>query len=193
MVGAWLADVALAIWVAAWIWMGVTVAGDLRDLESLSHTLVRVGHATTQAGQTLGSFGDLPLLGDRVRGPAREITDAGRSAVASGRTTASSLHDASTLLGVAIALIPSIPLVALYLPRRVRWIRDRAALRRAQHAARRDPRFRAWLAQRASSQLPYHRALRATPPPWATDNTRDPGLADAELARYGLEREPRAR
>lgn len=187
----WLTDVALAAWVALWIWMGVTVAGELRDLESLSSTLARVGRATTQAGQTLGSFGDLPLIGERVRGPALQITEAGRSAVVSARTSASALRQTSTLLGIAIALIPSVPLVALYVPRRVRWLRDRAALRRAQDAARPDPRFDAWLARRASARLPYHRVLRATPPAWTAENARDPELADAELARYGLERERR--
>jgi len=183
------ADLLLAIWVAAWIAMGVAVASELGDLTDLSDTVVQAGRATEEVGRTIALLTDLPLVGDQLEGPAREIQRAGTSSVRSGRSSRSSVEDVSTLLGIAIAVIPTVPVAAFYLPRRVRWQRDRAALRAVQRAAGDDPRFDIWLARRALERLPYERVTAIVERPWEpADEPAARRLAAAELERFGLRR-----
>jgi len=182
-------DIALALWVAAWVGMGVAVAGELRNLTELSGTIVQTGSAVEQVGATLETLSGLPLVGDELRGPAREIREAGASAVNSGRSSAASVRDASTLLGIAIAVIPTAPLLALWLPLRVRWERDRRALRAAANRAGDDPAFEVWLARRALERLPYKTLTDLVAEPWhGATRTQARELADAELRRHGVER-----
>lgn len=183
-----IADVALVAWVAAWIAVGTAVASELRELSSLSDTVIRVGRAAQEVGRTVDSLADLPLVGDRLDEPSEAIEAAGASAVASGRTSESSVRNASMLLGLAVALIPSLPLL-IYLPLRIGWERERRALRTAERSAGDEPAFEAWLARRAHSRMPYDEALHAREPPWTSgDREQTRRLADAELARWGLRR-----
>jgi hypothetical protein len=180
-------DLLLAIWIAAWIAMGVVVAGELRDLRQLSDTVVQAGRATEEVGRTLDLLGDVPLVGDRLAEPARQIEQAGTSSVRSGRTSRRSVEHVSTLLGIALAVIPTVPVAAFYLPRRLRWQRDRRALSAVQRAAGGDPRFELWLARRALERLPYERVAEIVDRPWEpADEQAARRLAAAELGRYGL-------
>ena len=112
-------DVVLVVWVAAWIALGVVVGREVQGLESLSETTVTAGRALDSAGQALGAVANLPLVGENVRELAIRTREAGRSAVASGRESRDSIHDLSILLAVAIALVPSLPYVLLYVPLRL--------------------------------------------------------------------------
>lgn len=183
-------DVALVVWVAAWIAVGLAVAAELRELTNLSETVTRVGGATQEVGRTLGTLSDLPLVGGQLDEPAEAVEAAGASAIASGRESESSVRRASTLLGLAVALIPSLPLL-IYLPLRIGWARERRALRRAERTAGGEPAFEAWLARRALDRMPYDEALHGDEAPWAPGD-RTARLADAELARWGLRRSRRS-
>lgn len=182
-------DAALALWVGLWIVVGWTVASELRTLTELSDTMVLVGTAARDAGTTLSSVGSLPLVGDELSGPARDLRAAGDQAVSSGRASSESIRSSSTLVGLALAIIPTVPLLAFYLPWRRRWWRDRRGLEATIVAADGDPRLELWLARRALERLPYGHVAELVDEPWAgahADEAR--ALADAELARYGLRR-----
>lgn len=183
-------DYVLAVWVAAWLAMGVAVASELRGLTELSTTLVEVGQSTGRIGSTLRAVGELPLVGDQIQGPAEDVQRAAASAVRSGRSSRSSIETASALLGIAVAVIPSVPPLALYLPMRMRWSRDRRALLAVRDAAGDDPRFELWLAKRALERLPYAQVAAVVERPWEpADEAAARALADAELARFGLRRD----
>lgn len=117
-------DVACAAWTVAWVILGFVVAAQVDGLARLSDTVSGVGGAIEQSGQTLHSLESVPLVGSQVKGPARSIEAAGRSAVASGRTSRHDIERLSTLLGVVVAVVPSVPLLALYLPLRLAQVRD---------------------------------------------------------------------
>lgn len=116
-------DLALVAWVAACVILGVSVAARVDDVSRLSDTVTAVGGAVDAAGSALDSLSSVPFVGDRLKEPARRVRAAGQSALASGRSSRSSIHDLSTLLGWALALIPTVPLIALYLPFRLGHLR----------------------------------------------------------------------
>jgi hypothetical protein len=119
------------------------------------------------------------------------VQRAGASAVRSGRTSGRSVRRLSVLLGIALAAIPIAPVLAVYLPARVRWWRERRALAAVRTAAADDPRFELWLARRALERLPYRRVAAAVERPWEpADEAAARALATEELRRLGLEREP---
>jgi len=120
-------DVALVVWVAGWVVLGVVVGREVQGLESLADTTVKAGHALDSAGQALETVGNLPLVGGNVAAVGEQTREAGRSAVESGRESRDSIHDLSILLAFAIAIVPSLPYVLLYVPLRLSWrLRDSA-------------------------------------------------------------------
>jgi hypothetical protein len=178
-----LLHVALALWSAAWICMGVTVGHEVRGLGELNGTVERLGRAVTDVG---GVIGALPLVGERAAGPAEEISGAGRDAVASAGEARSNARSVGLLLGISIALIPSSPVLLLYIPRRISLARERRALKRAVLRGR-SPELDRLLAERALFHLPYHRLRKVSDDP-AGDlrNGRHGALADAELEWFGV-------
>lgn len=171
-------DVALLIWAAVWVWVGIWVAREVQGLAELSETVRRSGIALQSAGDLLAGLGTLPIVGDELRGPADAVREAGRRAVESARASERNARQVGTLLGVSIAVIPSLPLLILYVPQRVAEERERRALRRLLRQGR-DPALDELLAVRALARLPLSRMGELR-------DAGDRALADAELERLGL-------
>ncbi len=104
---------AFVAWAAAWVFIGVRTAQEVQGLRELSDTMVDVGQAVRSSGAAIGTLTDLPLVGDRLQEPSSRIVRAGESAIASGRTSRTSVQNLSVLLGVSIAVIPIVPLAVL--------------------------------------------------------------------------------
>lgn len=114
-----LIDAAVATWVAAWIGIGVAIGVNVGDLTTLSGTVVTEGHAVEAVGRSLGPLEAAPLVGGSVGEDSRQIQRAGASAVRSGGESVSTVDTLAVLLAVAVALVPSVPVLALYLPVRL--------------------------------------------------------------------------
>jgi hypothetical protein len=127
-------DAVLAAWAVLWVCLGIAIANEVRGLRQLSGTVTKIGGALQQTGQTLDGLADAPLVGDRVGAAATQIRDAGSSTIESGRISRSSIHDLSWMLGVFVAVIPTVPILGLYVPLRVAVERERRAARRAAAA-----------------------------------------------------------
>jgi hypothetical protein len=183
-------NVALVIWAAFWIAIAIYTAYEVAALRTLSNTVVKAGAATESTGHALAAVGHLPFVGGRVSQLAEQAIAAGASARASGASTATTVDQLAVLLGIAIALIPTVPLLALYLPLRLGWRRDREAVRRSIARWDGEPGLEAFLAQRAIAHLPFEelRALGFDGTPGSPPNGE---LAAAELRRLGLDRPAR--
>jgi hypothetical protein len=183
-----LVDAALALWVAAWIGLGIAIGVNVRNLTGLSHTVVVEGHAVETVGRTLRPLGGVPLVGGEVSRAAEQVQQMGSSAVRSGESSASSINALSVLLAIAVALLPSVPVFGFYLPLRVQRTREARALRRAVRERPGDPRLEAFLAQRAVASLGYQRLREITPAPWSDiEEGRCAALAEAEIRRLGID------
>lgn len=97
----------------AWILIGVTIAREVRDLAKLSDTVVSLGQATQSAGAAIAELESLPVVGGSLREPAAAIQDAGDDALASGRQSRRSADRLGVLLGISVALIPGLGLLAI--------------------------------------------------------------------------------
>jgi hypothetical protein len=184
-----LLDAAVLLWAVGWIVVGILVAREVRALGELSDTVVVAGDALGNAGEALASLESVPFVGEDIREVGERTERAAASARASGRSSRESVDSLSLLLGVAIALGPSLPLVALYVPMRLAWSRDVRSLRRALAAFPGEPGLEEYLARRAVLALPYDRLHLTTAEPWgalaAVERRR---LSEAELERLGIRR-----
>lgn len=187
-----LLDVALAIWAAFWIGIAAYTAYEVAALHNLSTTVVKAGAATVSTGHALAALSGIPFVGGKISSLAAQAIAAGASARASGATTGSTIDQLAVLFGIAIALIPTVPLLALYIPLRVSWRRDRKTLQRAVAQWDGEPGLEAYLAQRAIAHLPFHE-LRALGWDGAGHSSTTADLAAAELQRMGLDRATRRR
>jgi hypothetical protein len=183
-------NVALAIWAAFWIGIAAYTAYEVSALRSLSQTVVKAGAATESTGHALAAVGRLPLVGGEVSHLATQAIDAGATARASGASTASTVDQLAILLGIAIAFIPTVPLLALYLPLALSWRRDRNAVRRAVARWDGEPELEAYLAHRALAHLRFDE-LRELGYAGSESSARNAELAVAELRRLGLDRPAR--
>jgi hypothetical protein len=173
-----LIDAALAGWVVAWIVIGVQIGREVRGLAELNDTVVLAGQAIEETGDLLKEVGRVPILGGPVGGLADDIRQTGRSAQENAAASRGDVEDTSTLLAVSIALIPTIPLAAIWIPLRLRWRRERLAVKRVLESG--SPELERLLAERALNTLPLDLVLELR------DDRR--ALADAELERLGLQR-----
>ena len=187
-------DACLVVWMVAWIVLGIVIGREVQHLTKLSDTVVTAGQAVQETGQALHSLEGVPFVGGRIAALDRRIEAAGRSAVASGRDSRSSIGRLAVLLAVSIAVMPTVPLLALYAPFRISRRREVRAVRRAARESGSDPAFDEFLARRAAENLPYHRLREISANPWRDlEEGRYGALADAELRRLGLRRITRAR
>ena len=189
-----LLDLGVVAWAAAWIVVGVLVSREVEGLTDLSRTVTAAGLALQEAGAALSTLEGVPFVGDDVGEVGERTERAGRSARLSGSSSRESIESLSLLLGVSIAVAPSLPLVLLYLPMRIAWVRETRAVRRAVTVSPDDPVVDEYLARRAVLALPFDRLRETAKEPWgqlgAAERRR---LSDAELARLGIRRpSPRA-
>jgi hypothetical protein len=176
---------AVVIWAAFWIGLGSYTGYEVNALRTLSATVVKAGKATASTGHALAAIGGIPLVGGRVSSLAAQAVAAGRSAEASGASSRSTIDRLAILLGLAIGLIPTVPLLSLYLPLRISWRRDRKAVRRAVEQWDGEPELEDFLARRALAHLPFAELRRLGQDGTAGSENRS-ALAAAELRRLGL-------
>jgi hypothetical protein len=100
-------------WTIVWIFMGIWTRHEVRTLHQLSDTVIQSGSAVKQTGDALQGLRSLPFVGGDVARVGRNVSAAGISARRSGRSSRSAVSRLALLLGVAIALVPTVPMLAL--------------------------------------------------------------------------------
>lgn len=179
-------DIATAVWVAAWIGLGVAIGIEMGHLASLSRTVTADSHAVQTVGSSLSALRDVPFIGSTIGRAASQIEQAGAGTAASAGSTATSIRTLAILLGIAVALLPSVPVLGLYLPLRLNRRREAQAVRRAVAVHGDDPAFEDLLARRALATVGY-RDLEQMSAGWRELSEADRRrLADAELERLGI-------
>lgn len=176
------ADAFVITWVIVWALAGWTAGRALDRVSEVTRSAEGAGAAVVRTGESIRDV-DVPVVGRVFEDAGGQVIDAGRAAQDQAHDSGSSVRRASILLGLAVFLVPVLPLLLIYGPARRRRGRDTAALRALLRDHAGDPDLDRLLALRAVAHLPYHR-LRALGAPGAGDRV----LADAELAREGLSR-----
>jgi hypothetical protein len=178
----WLADALVLAWVLVWALAGVTAGRALDKVSEVTRSAESAGGAVVRTGESIRDV-DVPVAGRVFEEPGEKVIEAGEAAQAQARETQTDIHIAAVLFGLAVWLVPTLPLLFTYAPVRLHRGRETQALRALLRDHADDPELDAMLAMRAVAHLPYHR-LRALGAPRASDRV----LADAELAREGVRR-----
>lgn len=182
-----LGDLMLVAWIGGWAWAG-------RAVHDLTFTLGRPGRATADAADQMagrfhdveGRVGAIPGVGDGLAAPFSGAADAAESLAAAGRSQAETVTDLALLVGVAVAVIPVLLVVVLYVPPRIRFARRASAARRFSGTG---PEL---LALRALANQPLRALAQVSEDPVSAWRDGDPAvvhrLADLELRALGLRR-----
>ena len=180
-----LVDALLLAWALAWILMGIAVAREVRGLADVSDNARDAGLATQRAGDLLTSLGDVPLVGGRLKEGGATVRQAGQRVIESADAANARWTTAGTLIGIAIAIIPSVPLLLVYLPGRVAFERDRFRVAPALRGG--GDGTQELLATRAVTHMPYRQLLAISADPVEDLRAgRHAALAEAELRRMGI-------
>lgn len=177
-------DVVVVAWAVLWIALAVAVVQSTRDVAKLGGTVSQTGSAVSQVG---GVINDIPLLPGDVSGASGSVQAAGESAQVNGAEGQDAADRLGIYLGIAIAIIPSVPTIGLYLPIRVSRVRERRVAQRSLALHGSDPQYQEFLARRAVEKLPYEDIMAVSAHPWDDmKQGRFTALAAAELHRLEI-------
>src|SRR4051812_3995018 len=123
-----LADALVATWVVVWALAGWTAGRALDRVSEVTHSAEGAGAAVVRTGESIRDV-DVPVVGPVFKDAGDQVIDAGRSAEAQARDSGSSVRKASILLGLAVWLVPTLPLLFAYGPARMHRDRESRALR----------------------------------------------------------------
>jgi hypothetical protein len=185
-------DVALVAWAIAWVVLGSAIGWQLWRLGDVGAALVESGEALDEAGAALEAIGSVPIVGDRPGELGTEVRDAAAEVRDSGSTARSSLRWLAPLVGAAVALAPTAPVLVVHVPRRRRLAQEAQAVRRAMPGGVPAPGLEDALARRALVNVPLDDLLGIGAGPLADATSGDLEarrrrvLANAELTRLGL-------
>lgn len=188
------ADLFVIVWsLAAWF------AG--RALDGTIRALAQPARATEDAARSLqGNFDEaaramdgVPWAGPALRQPFEAAASTLGRLVESASDQAARIEQVATFSGWLVFLIPCVMMLALWLPWRVRFVRNARAVARFLGG---QPDLDL-LALRALANRPLHQLARISPDPLADWRAGDRGVIDRlaalELRRSGSRARPRTR
>ncbi len=182
-----LTDVAVVIWVYAWIRAGLWVHDLVQKLgvpgQKLQDSGTGIADNLAEAGDRVGG---VPLVGDELTAPFSRAAEAARSLADAGREQQEIVGDLALVLAVLLVAVPLALVLFGWLPGRVRWMR-RAGV---AAAVRDQPAGRDLLALRALAGRPLNQLTRLGPDIAQSWRDGDPSAVDAlaalELRDLGL-------
>jgi hypothetical protein len=130
------ADAVSVLGIVAFIVLGVTVHGLVMTLQAAG---ARLSEAGTSFESTMSEIserlGGIPLIGAGIRAPFDEASDAGSTLESVGQAQQYAVAQLATSLGVALAVVPAVVILLLWLVPRVRFARRSSWARAASTSA----------------------------------------------------------
>jgi hypothetical protein len=165
-------DLLVVLWTAAWLVLGIAVGTFVARLGAVGEGMEDTGRAIGRAGDAVGQLSDVPLVGEGFDAIAQEIKEIGSATEQNGRSVEDDVDSLAVLIGAGLALGPTLPILALWVPPRVSRERDRHALRKSLKS---DDRVAlAYLANRAVATRLFRELRKASDDP----------VADLAAGRY---------
>lgn len=176
-------DAAVLAWVLLAVWCG-------RKAHAGVLTLAAPGRRASAAGTSLGerlreagsTIGGIPYVGDDAARPFDGAAGQADQLAAAGRQQVALVGTAATWVGVLVALVPIVVVLAIWLPRRIRFVRTATAGARMLDSAQDLDLF----ALRALAHQPLERLAALDPDPAGAWRRGDPAVVTA-LARLELD------
>jgi hypothetical protein len=178
-------DLLVIVWTAAWLFLGILVGTFVDRLGAVGEGIGDAGVAVGRAADAVGELSDVPLVGGGFSDLSARIGDLGHGIVRSGRSIEEDVDVLAILIGAGLALGPTLPILAMWVPPRVSRERERHALRKSLRTG--DGRALAYLANRAVSTRLYRELIAASDDPVGDLRAgRYDTLAAIELDHLGL-------
>lgn len=167
-----------AAWVVLCFALGAVVAWQVAELRSSSVAIEQAARALEQTGRSVEELESLPFLGEDIEGTGAAILDAAEDADRLARSTEQQVLTVAIAAGLGIALLPTMPVIALLYSLLRRRRRQLDAVRRVLRDPGRAPFAIEMLARQATAYVPVDRLADAC----AVSGR----LTDAQLARMEL-------
>jgi len=165
-------DLLIVLWTIAWLILGIAVGTFVERLGAVGEGMEDTGRAIGRAGDAVDRLSDVPLVGEGFDAIAREIQEIGRETAQNGRSVEDDVDSLAILIGAGLALGPTLPILAVWVPPRVSRERERRALRKSLES---DDRVAlAYLANRAVATRLFRELRKASDDP----------VADLAAGRY---------
>ncbi|WP_315095186.1 hypothetical protein [uncultured Cellulomonas sp.] len=180
-------DLLVVVWVVLWVRAGQWVHEVVGRLAAPGRTLENAGSSLSES---LASAGDtvarVPLVGDNARAPFTAAGGAADSIARAGVQVQEGANQLAVLLGLTIAAVPILLVVAVWLLSRIRFVRRAGAARRILDSAADLDLF----ALRALATQPVRALARVSDDPANAWRRGEPdvvrALASLELRALGL-------
>lgn len=161
-------DAGVAIWTILWVRAGMALHDLVARMTEPGVAIERAGgRFARNLAEVADTIGGVPVVGGALRAPFSTAADAGRMLESAGQTQQEAVMALALWLGVIVAAFPILLVVATWLPRRVRWIRDATVAADLRDAA-------------VDLRLFAHRAIANRSLRLLRSATADPGRALAE-------------
>lgn len=112
----------VATWCALWLVIGGWTGYELWQLSDLGPTIADSGRALDSAGTALESLGSVPVVGESTGQLGSEVRANASDIVAGAAEARASIRRLAVLLGLTIALVPSVPVLAAHAALRRRLV-----------------------------------------------------------------------
>lgn len=184
-------DAWMLLWIIVWVKIGVEIDDVVMKLAAPGRKLAAAGTGLEGGLQDAGDrVADVPLVPDGVRAPFDTASGAGGSLRSAGEAQVSAVDTLATVLSVVIAIMPIVILLVIWLPARLRFVRNVASAQQFIDAAPDLDLF----ALRALARQPMPALSRIHDDPAGAWRAKDPdivrALASLELKETGLRPPP---
>lgn len=123
------ADVVTLAFIVGWVWFGATIYGLISELATLGRQMEDAGAGFRETMIDVGdTLGGIPLIGGGIRAPFDAASGAGGALEDAGQGQQDLIQQLAVTLGVGVAVLPILMILALWLFSRGRFAR------RAGHA-----------------------------------------------------------
>ena len=182
-----LTDLAVLLWVYAWIRAGMWVHDTVEKLGVPGQKLQEAGTGIAgNLGDIGGKVGRVPLVGDELTSPFTGAAGAAAQLAEAGRQQQEVVDKLALSLALLFVAVPLALVLFLWLPRRLRWMRRAGVAARV----RAEPAGRDLLALRALASRPLNELSKLGPDIAQSWRNGDPAAVDAlaglELRKLGL-------
>ncbi len=180
-------DLVLIGWALLWL----VVAGIVRAaINALATPAVELGRSMTSLADTVDGaaekLNDVQIVGDQLAAPFRPIAASLRDIARQSVDQVASVEQAALVAAVVVFLAPTLTLAIIYLPQRIRRVRESTAARRYID----DQADLDLFALRAMANAPMSRIAGITNDPVGAWRSADAAtiqkLANLELRRVGI-------
>jgi hypothetical protein len=160
-------DVPFVLLIAFFVWCGIKTYQAVDRLTVFGSAVADTGTSIQNGfGSAARAVGSVPIVGDSL---ASALSGAGSGTggnlTSLGQQGIDGVHRLALILGLVVAVLPTLVLVLARLPRRIRQVRSLTAAGQVLNNLA-DPEIRRLLASRAAFGLPYGVLLAHTPDPF---------------------------